>query len=420
MLAEIITIGDEILIGQIVDTNSAWIAQQLNQIGVKVKQISSVSDSKEHILKALSEAEGRASLILITGGLGPTKDDITKHTLCEYFNTQLVFIQEVYNNVEKIFSLRGKIVSKTNRHQAELPSNCIAIENKLGTAAGMWFEKNGKIFISMPGVPYEMKGMMENVLLDKIKSHFTTPTIIHLTILTQGIGESYLADMINEWEEALPSNMKLAYLPSLSMVRLRISASGENKLVLEEEVNKQANALQSIIKEYVFGFETDTLEGVIGKLLFEKKQSLATAESCTGGYIAHLITKVAGCSEYYKGSVIAYSNEIKTMELNLSQTDLQQYGAVSREVVEQMAKGVKEKFGSNYAIATSGIAGPTGGSIEKPIGTVWIAIATPIGIVSEKYLFGDNRVGTIQRAALTALHLLYKEIMKSKQSGYLA
>ncbi len=420
MLAEIITIGDEILIGQIVDTNSAWIAQQLNQIGVKVKQISSVSDSKEHILKALSEAEGRASLILITGGLGPTKDDITKHTLCEYFNTQLVFNQEVYNNVEKIFSLRGKIVSKTNRHQAELPSNCIAIENKLGTAAGMWFEKNGKIFISMPGVPYEMKGMMENVLLDKIKSHFTTPTIIHLTILTQGIGESYLADMINEWEEALPSNMKLAYLPSLSMVRLRISASGENKLVLEEEVNKQANALQSIIKEYVFGFETDTLEGVIGKLLFEKKQSLATAESCTGGYIAHLITKVAGCSEYYKGSVIAYSNEIKTMELNLSQTDLQQYGAVSREVVEQMAKGVKEKFGSNYAIATSGIAGPTGGSIEKPIGTVWIAIATPIGIVSEKYLFGDNRVGTIQRAALTALHLLYKEIMKSKQSGYLA
>jgi nicotinamide-nucleotide amidase len=413
MLAEIITIGDEILIGQIVDTNSAWIAQQLNQIGVKVKQISSVSDNKEHILKALSEAEERASLILITGGLGPTKDDITKHTLCEYFNTQLVFNQEVYNNLEKIFSLRGKTVSETNRHQAEVPSNCIAIENKLGTAAGMWFEKNGKVFISMPGVPYEMKGMMENVLLDKIKSHFTTPTIIHRTILTQGIGESYLADMITEWEEALPNNMKLAYLPSLSMVRLRISASGESKVVLEEEVNKQAASLQSIIQEHIFGFETDTLEGVIGKLLLEKKQSLATAESCTGGYIAHLITKVAGCSEYYKGSVIAYSNEIKTSELNVSTADLQQYGAVSREVVEQMAKGVKEKFNTDYAIATSGIAGPTGGSIEKPIGTVWIAIATPKGIVSEKYLFGDNRLGTIQRAALTALHLLQKEIKKT-------
>ena len=412
MLAEIITIGDEILIGQIVDTNSAWIAQQLNQIGVKVKQISSVSDNKEHILKALSEAEERSSLILITGGLGPTKDDITKHTLCEYFNTQLVFNQEVYNNVEKIFSLRGKTVSETNRHQAEVPSNCIPIENKLGTAAGMWFEKNVKVFISMPGVPYEMKGMMENILLDKIKSHFTTPSIIHRTILTQGIGESYLADMIAEWEEALPSNMKLAYLPSLNMVRLRISASGENKERLEEEVSKQAVSLQSIIKEYIFGFETDTLEGVIGKLLLENKQSLATAESCTGGYIAHLITKVAGCSEYYKGSVIAYSNEIKTMELNVNPNDLQQYGAVSREVVEQMAKGVKEKFNTDYAIATSGIAGPTGGSIEKPIGTVWIAISTPTGVVSEKYLFGDNRLGTIQRATLTALHMLQKEIKK--------
>lgn len=415
MQAEIITIGDEILIGQIVDTNSAWIARQLNGIGISVKQISSVSDSREHILKALEEAESRADLILITGGLGPTKDDITKHTLCEYFNTSLRYDDEVYKHVEVLFKRYGLKVTELNRKQAEVPENCTLIHNAYGTAPGMWFDVRGKVFISMPGVPYEMKAMMENEILQKIKTHFKTPTILHRTVLTQGIGESFLADKINDWENSLQKvNIKLAYLPSPGIVRLRLSTSGNDEKSLLKIVDKKIEELHSIIPKYIFGYEEDKLEEIIGKLLIENKKTLSTAESCTGGYIAHRITSVPGSSAYYKGSVVSYSNEVKVSLLGVSEETILEYGAVSEQVVREMAEGVQKKFKTDFAIACTGIAGPEGGTAEKPVGTVWIAIATPgsRNIKTKKFLFGDNRTRNIQITSITALNMLRKEVIR--------
>ena len=419
MQAEIITIGDEILIGQIVDTNSAWMAQQLNLSGISVKQITSVSDEREHIMKALNEAVLRVDIILMTGGLGPTNDDITKQTLCEYFGATLRFDSEAYKNVEHLFKSRGYDVSEVNRRQAEVPDNCVTIINSHGTAPGMWFEKNQKIFISMPGVPYEMKAMMEQSIIPLLKKKFQLPFIIHQTILTQGIGESFLAEKIKKWENSLISDViKLAYLPSQGMVRLRMSVKGENEKVLKELLDNKTEELKKIIPEYIYGYEVygeekETLEQIVGNLLRGKKKTLSTAESCTGGYLAHLITKIPGSSDYYKGSVISYSNEIKTNELGVDWADLKQHGAVSKQVVEDMAKGILHKFKTDYAIATSGIAGPSGGTVEKPVGLVWIAIATQTSIASEKFLFGDHRERNIHKSAITALNMLRKEILKN-------
>jgi nicotinamide-nucleotide amidase len=413
VLAEIITIGDEILIGQVVDTNSAWLSQKLNQIGIKVKQITSVSDDFSHILSALQAANDRADLIILTGGLGPTRDDKTKTALCEFFNTKLVFNQSAFENIENLFTRRNIKITSENRKQAYLPENCSPLPNMIGTAWGMWFEKNDKVFISLPGVPYEMKHLVEEQVLNRLSQRFRLPNIIHKTILTVGIGESNLANIIEKWEDQLPTFIKLAYLPSPGMVRLRLSAEGADKMELEQEVEKQTQRLLMIIPQYIFGYGEDTLESTIGRLLLDRNLTLSTAESCTGGYISHLITSVAGSSRYYQGSVIAYSNDVKVSELKVSKELIENLGAVSKEVAEQMAAGVKEKYKTEYAIGITGVAGPEGGSEDKPVGTVWISVAGPLGIVSKNFFFGDDRSRNIRRSALMALNLLREQILNS-------
>lgn len=409
MQAEILTIGDEILIGQIVDTNSAWMGQKLNEAGINVKQITSVSDNEQHIINALNEAKQRADIILITGGLGPTKDDITKHTLCNYFNSGLIFNEDVYKQVEYLFKIRGREVTAINRKQAEVPSNCTAIANTVGTAPGMWFEEEEKIFMSMPGVPFEMKAMMEKEVIPRLIKKFKTPFIFHKTILTQGIGESFLADLIADWEDGLPAHIKLAYLPSPGMVRLRLTGRGESEKI-KAEVIKQYQSVAPLIEKYVFGYDSETLESVIAQLLTSKKQTIACAESCTGGYLSHRITSVPGSSNYFMGSVIAYDNSIKEQFLDVDPELIRVRGAVSEPVVIAMAESVKRKFKTEYAIATSGIAGPAGGSTEKPIGTVWIGISTPEVTFAKCFRLGDNRMRIIQVAADTALNMLRKEL----------
>lgn len=408
--AELISIGDELLIGQVINTNSSWIAEKLNNSGITVYQSVSISDNKKHILRTLEEAGSRTDVVIITGGLGPTKDDITKETLCEFFDTKLVFNQEAYENVEKIFRVRGFRVSEINRKQAEIPDCCIPISNKNGTAPGMWFEKDGKIFISMPGVPFEMKPMMENFVIPKLLEHFKTNTIIHKTILTQGVGESHLAEIIADWENNLSENIKLAFLPQPGIVRLRISAYGEKKDELEKKIELKIKELQQIIPDEIFGYENDTLEEIVGELLKKQGLSLSTAESCTGGTIAKMITSVPGSSNYYIGSVVAYSNEIKEKILGVKHQTLIDNGAVSEDVVKEMAIGVKSKFNTDFAIATSGIAGP-GGAVEgKPVGTTWIAIASQNECVVQKFLFGEHRGRNIRKASLAALNMLRKKL----------
>jgi len=409
MKAEIITIGDELLIGQVIDTNSAWIAEQLNLIGIRVVQITSISDHNGHIIKALEEASNRAEIILMTGGLGPTKDDITKDALCEYFNTKLAFNQDAYKNIERIFKLRGFRITPLNRAQAEIPENCTMLLNANGTAPGMWFEKDGKIYVSMPGVPFEMKSLMADHILPRLQP-LSLLSIIHRTILTQGVGESFLAAKIEAWETNLPVNIKLAYLPQPGIVRLRLSASGYDRHSLEKQVDESVKELYQLIPEYIFGEGDDTLEEIAGKLLKSHGYTLATAESCTGGYIAHLITGIAGSSAYFKGSVVAYSNEIKENILGVKPETLEKYGAVSEQTVQEMAEGIIEKFRVDCAIAVSGIAGPDGGNEEKPVGTTWICVQTPSGSITKKFTFGEHRGRNIRRAALAALDLLREQL----------
>lgn len=410
MVAELITIGDEILIGQIIDTNSAWMAQRLNEIGVKVTQITSIEDDRDCILKALERAEKRADLVLITGGLGPTKDDITKETLADYFQSSFVFSDEVFENVKRLFEPRGIPVLGVNKQQANVPDNCEVLINENGTAPGMWFEKNDTVFVSMPGVPYEMKGLMSTYVLARVKERFNTPNILHRTILTQGMGEAQLAETISEWHESLDQyDIKLAFLPSPSRVRLRLSVySNTNN---EEILDSKVKELEQIIPQLIYGYGAQTLEEIIGEELKKRGQTVSTAESCSGGSIASKITKVSGSSEYYLGSVVSYANAVKQNVLGVNIRDLENYGAVSQQVVEQMALGVKEKLGTDFSIATSGVAGPTGGTKEKPVGTIWIAIGTPIGVVSKVFYFGDNRERNIERTVVTGLNMLRKQIV---------
>lgn len=417
MLAEIITIGDEILIGQVVDTNSAWMAEQLNLHGIKINRITSVSDNSEDIKNALNEAKTRADIILMTGGLGPTKDDITKRTLVEYFDTKLRFDINVYCHVETLFARFGREVTNINRKQAEVPESCTVIHNANGTAPGMWFEQNGKIFVSMPGVPYEMKKMMSAEIIPRLKKYFETDetTIVHRTVLTQGIGESFLSGIIAEWENSLADlNIKLAYLPSPGMVRLRLTCSGNNEEKLKNIVNKKVNELEKIIPQYIYGYEKDTLEEITGKLLKEKNQTLSLAESCTGGLIAHHITSVPGSSAYFSGGVVCYSNQSKINQLDVKIETLEKHGAVSEETVSEMAVGTKQKFNTDWAVAVSGIAGPDGGTKEKPVGTVWIAVAGNKSMKTKKFQLGGDRKRNITVAAITALNMLRKELIKDK------
>ncbi len=411
MLAEIITIGDELLIGQVIDTNSAWMAEQLNMIGIKVYQITSISDNQDHILRTLREASGRARLILITGGLGPTKDDITKQTLCKYFDTSMVFSEEAYKNVEKLFSARGVAVTEINRLQAMVPANCKVIPNSNGTAPCMWFEKEGIIYVSMPGVPFEMKGIMEEEIIPRLLGS-QEKVIIHRTILTEGVGESFLATLIEPWEDSLPPFIKLAYLPQPGMVRLRLTAYGTEREALQLAVNKAEKELYTYAGKYIFGFDEDTMETIVGRLLREKGKTLSTAESCTGGNIAQLITSIAGSSDYFKGSIVAYSNEIKENFLDVPHQTLIDHGAVSEPTVLAMAEGIKQRFDTDYAIAVSGIAGPGGGTDEKPVGTTWIAIATPSGTIARKFLLGDHRGRNIRKASVAALNMLRGKLLE--------
>jgi nicotinamide-nucleotide amidase len=412
ILAEVMTIGDELLIGQVVDTNSAWIGQQLSLNGIRVKQITSVSDDPAHIVEALRDAASRADIILITGGLGPTKDDLTKKTLRDYFGMGWRMDEAVLANVTRIFAGFGREVTEVNRLQAQVPDGCIALMNKNGTAPGMWFEQNGKIYVSMPGVPFEMKGLMTDSVLPKLREKFGLPVIIHKTILTQGIGESMLAERIEAWEDSLAAEgIKLAYLPSPSMVRLRLSATGDDREKVVEAVERKTRELIPQISSYVFGYGDETIEGVVGSLLREKKQTVSTAESCTGGMIAHMITSVPGSSDYFTGSIISYANQVKSEQLGVSEGLLAQYGAVSEECVRAMAESVREKLHTDYSIATSGIAGPGGGTPEKPVGLVWIAVAGPGRTYAKSFFFGDNRERNIVRASITALALLRKMVI---------
>jgi nicotinamide-nucleotide amidase len=406
MLAEIITIGDEILIGQIVDTNSAWIAAELNNIGIRIKQISSVADEEQHILTALAEASKRADIILITGGLGPTKDDITKKTIAKYFNVQLIENEDALNNVAGIFARFNRPLLEVNKQQAYVPENCEVILNKNGTAPGMWFNEEGKIYISMPGVPHEMMYMMEEGILPKLKSTLKLPVIIHKTILTVGEGESFLAERIADIEDSLPANIKLAYLPKLGQVRLRLSGYGEDETILKEKVNKYAAEIISRISNVVAAEEDIPIEKVILNFMGEKGLTLSVAESCTGGYISHILTQHPGSSKVFFGGAVSYSNELKESILGVKNETLQQYGAVSKETVTEMVEGALLNFKSDYAIAVTGIAGPDGGTPEKPVGTVWIAVASVNKKVIKKLTFGNKRKQNIERAAISAFNML--------------
>lgn len=410
MKAEIITIGDEILIGQIVDTNSAWLGQELNKIGITVTQISSISDSKNDIIKALGLAESRADVILITGGLGPTKDDITKHTLATYFNSELVLNEEALENVKGIFARFNRPVLEVNVQQAYVPHNCIVIQNKQGTAPAMYFEKDGKHIVSMPGVPFEMKAIMEQSVLP-ILSKITGDQVLHETILTAGIGESFLAQQIEDIESSLPPHIKLAYLPKLSQVRLRLSAIYPNHAGSAELQHFKKLIIERIHK-HVVAEEDITMEEAIIRLLKSSNSSLSTAESCTGGYLGHLLTSVPGSSEVYHGGAISYSYDLKKAMLGVSGSTLEQYGAVSKETVEEMVTGALNAYNSDYSIACSGIAGPGGGTADKPVGTVWIAVASKDMVYSKKFIFGKERAQNIERTAIQALYLLLRLIRK--------
>jgi nicotinamide-nucleotide amidase len=413
MLAEIITIGDEILIGQIVDTNSAWMAQQLNLIGIKVKQITSVSDDAEHIIEALQLAQKRAKVIFITGGLGPTKDDITKLTLARYFNMGFRRDEETLHHIEGMFARMNRPMIDLNRQQADVPDGCTVIQNKNGTAPCMWFESDGNIIVSMPGVPFEMMYLMGEEILPRLKNAFKLPFIVHKTILTANIGESFLATEIEAIEDSLPNHIKLAYLPKLGQVRLRLSATGDDEQILKQEVEDFAQKMIAHIKPYVVVEDDIALEKAVLDVMESRGLSLSTAESCTGGYIAHLLTKHPGSSVVYKGGAVTYANELKQSILGVSETTLIDFGAVSEETVREMAKGALNHFKTDYAVSVSGIAGPGGEAPGKPVGTVWIAVASKNGIVSKLFQFGNKRIQNIERSASAALVMILNDLKRN-------
>jgi nicotinamide-nucleotide amidase len=413
IIASIITIGDELLIGQVVDTNSAFIAQELNKAGVWVQRRVAVGDKKEEIIRALNEESRNTNIIIITGGLGPTADDITKPVLCEYFGGKMVMNEEVRKHLMYLFEqvFRRPIIER-NLKQAEVPDVCTVLPNARGTAPGMWFEKDGKVFVSLPGVPHEMKGLIVNEVIPRLQQAFKMPFISHRTLLTAGIGESYIAETIKEWEEKLPPHLKLAYLPNYGMVRLRITGWSEHKEQLEKELDDQFAELKVLVREWLVTDEDNTLQMALSKLLRSKNKTMATAESCTGGYLAHLITAIPGASNIYKGSIISYDNEIKIRELHVSPATLRNEGAVSEEVVKEMAAGALAQMNTDYVVAVSGIMGPDGGTPEKPVGTVWVAAGDRGKLVTQKFSFRFDRDRNIEMTATQALNLLRKFIVE--------
>jgi nicotinamide-nucleotide amidase len=417
MKAAIITIGDEILIGQIVDTNSAFIAKSLDRIGVEVAEMLSISDDKKHILDTFAQLQNKVDVVIVTGGLGPTKDDVTKKTFCEYFNDELVVDQKVLAHVtELIEGFYKRPISQLNKDQALVPSTCTVLHNKVGTAPGMWMKKENTVFISLPGVPYEMKYLVEEEIIPKIVREYKRPYIIHKTILTYGQGESLVAERIEQWENNLPEFIKLAYLPNPGRVRLRLTARGTNKEELEEAIERNVQSLDAIIHDIIVGYEeNETIETVIGKLLSKQNKTISTAESCTGGRIASLLSSVPGSSSYFKGSVVSYATEAKVNVLGISQDLINQFSVVSAEVASAMALNVKALMKTDYALATTGNAGPSKGDSDAEIGTVFIALATPDGVIVEEFNFGQPREKVIDRASVKSLEILQKEILKIVQ-----
>ena len=414
IIASIITIGDELLIGQVIDTNSAFISQELNKIGVWVKRRVAVGDSREEIVRALDEESRDTNIIIMTGGLGPTADDITKPVLAEYFGGKLVMNEEVHKHLIYLFEqvFRRPIIER-NLKQAEVPDVCTVLPNARGTAPGMWFEKAGKVFVSLPGVPHEMKGLITTEVLPRLQQSFEMPFIGHRTLLTAGVGESYIAEAIQHWEEKLPAHLKLAYLPNYGMVRLRITGWSTNKTKLEQELDTEFATLTKLVQEWLVIDEDASLPMALSKLLRSKNKTMATAESCTGGYLAHLITAIPGASNIYKGSIISYDNEVKINQLQVSPIILQKMGAVSEEVVTEMAAGILAKLNTDYAVAVSGIMGPDGGSPEKPVGTVWVAAGDKQKLVTQKFQFRFDRERNIEMTATQALNLLRKFIVEN-------
>ena len=404
--AELLTIGDELLYGQILDTNSQWMSVALSEAGIKVIHKTTVGDQEDDILKAFAAAEKRADILLITGGLGPTSDDLTKPCLARYFGCELKIHEEALAEVTEFFRSRGRELTEVNRQQAALPVCCEKITNKVGTAPGMWFERNGKVFVSMPGVPHEMKLMMSDLIIPKLKQTFKTPTILHKVIRTIGLGESFLAEKISNWEKSLPPHIKLAYLPGLGEVRLRLTGIGDSLESLHDETEKLTIKLNALIGEFIYGYGDEFLEAAVGKMLLDRGFTLSIAESCTGGYLSHLITSIPGSSSYFQGSIIPYAYEIKMAQLGVKAETLNQFGAVSEETIREMANLVRLKFKTDIGIATSGIAGPGGATPEKPVGTVWIACADKDGVVSKKLQLSKDRNLNIRFASMAALNLI--------------
>ncbi len=407
----IIIIGDEILIGQVVDINSSWISREMNKIGFRTETVITVGDDGKSISDAIDRCLEVADVVFMTGGLGPTKDDITKKVICEEFGTELVLNEAVLANVAEMLGRRGIALTENNRGQALVPATATVINNAVGTAPGIMMERNGKLLFSMPGVPFEMRYLMEHEIIPLIKKHYNLKPVFHKTLLLTGIAESILAEKISDWEDSLAKNVRLAYLPAYSSIRLRLSVY-QPDVTTESYINAKVEELKRIVPENIIAYEDIKLEELVGKLLKDRHCMVATAESCTGGKVASLITSVSGSSEYYKGSVVSYCNEVKADVLGVSRADLEKYGAVSSTVAEQMASGVRRLLKTDYAVATTGIAGPTGGSDEKPVGTVWIAVATPTKVVSRKYVFGKDRSINIERFAASALSMLIVEMEK--------
>jgi nicotinamide-nucleotide amidase len=410
VIVSIITIGDELLIGQTIDTNSAWMAQQLNALGIWVHRRVAIGDVKEDILGSLAKEAAVSNIVLITGGLGPTADDITKPTLCEYFGGGLIENAEALKNVMHIFESRGLPVLQRNLDQAMVPEACTPIQNERGTAPGMWFEKEGIIYVSMPGVPHEMKGMMESYVLPRLQAFFETPAVVHQTLLTSGLGESFLAERLVEFEKQLPANIKLAYLPSYAILKLRLTALGDDKDALAAQLAGHFQLLKSILPDITVADQDIPMGAVLGQLLLAKGQTVGTAESCTGGNISSHITAIPGSSAYFKGGVVTYANEMKVKLLGVQPSTLETYGAVSEETVREMAMGALQVLGTDYVMAVSGIMGPDGGTPDKPVGTVWIAVASKDEIRTTRHHFRYDRERNIEMTTIYAMNHLRKLI----------
>lgn len=414
MKAQIITIGDELLIGQTIDTNSAWIGAELSRIGFHVIRKISVHDLRKDILDVLADTAGKSDVVLVTGGLGPTSDDITKQTICGFFGTKLVINNEVLGMITEMMKKRNYAMNKNNLRQAEVPESCKVLKNEAGTAPGMWFEKDKTIFIFMPGVPYEMKYIMKEHVLPELSKRFKSQVIIHRNIMTYGGFEAKLAEMLEGFESSLPPEIKLAYLPASGIIKLRLTGTGTNRESVEKMIEEKVRKLYELIPELIFGEDEEPFEVVIGKLLVERNQTICTAESCTGGNVAHLLTTVPGSSRYYRGSVVAYDNKVKEDVLKVPAEIINKYGAVSEKVARLMSEGARRLMKADYALATTGIAGPDGGTDSKPVGTIWIAVSSAKGTIAENRVFGNERIVNIDRFSIAALGLLRNHIISYK------